>query len=148
MDFTNEFTVAAPLERVWQLMMEVEEIVPCVPGAELTEVVDDNTYRGAVKVKVGPVSLRYAGEVQVERDADVRTIMMRARGNEVRGVGRASAHIKVSLSEQEEGTRVLVDSHVELTGRVAQFGRGLVQDVANRSIRQFAECLEEKATLR
>jgi uncharacterized protein len=144
MDFSNSFSVAARLEEVWDFMLNVEEVTPCVPGAEVTETLDDTHYRGVLRVKLGPVSLSYRGDIEVERDRDEGRIVLHATGTEVRGVGRASAVISTVLSAAEVGTEVQIDSHVDVTGRVAQFGRGIMQDVASRNISEFASCLQEK----
>lgn len=145
MEFTNSFTVKAPLETVWAFMLDAREVAPCVPGAELTESLDATHHRGTVKVKLGAVQMSYRGELEIEPDEAARTIVLRARGSETRGSGGATGTFTTTLtSPPEGGTHVDIQTHVDVTGRVAQFGRGIMQDVANRMIKEFAGCLEQK----
>jgi uncharacterized protein len=147
MDFTNQFTVNAPLSAVWELLLNVEEVAPCVPGAELTEVVDETHYKGTVKVKLGAAQVSYRGEAELRVDEDRHTISLQARGTEARGSGGASGTVTSRLTEVSAGvTQVDIDSHIDVSGRVAQFGRGIMQDVANRLMRDFSNCLEKKLT--
>lgn len=145
MDFTNEFDVPAPLPLVWDFMLDAQEVAPCVPGAQITEVIDETHYRGTVKVKLGAVQVTYRGELELRADKAQRTIILQGRGSEARGSGGASGTFTTTMSEGEGGlTHVHIASHVDVTGRVAQFGRGIMQDVANRLIKEFASCLEAK----
>jgi carbon monoxide dehydrogenase subunit G len=145
MEFTNSFTVNASVDAVWDILVDAQQVAPCVPGAQITEVVDEAHYRGTVKVKLGPVQMTYRGELEMETDAGGRTITLHAKGSEVRGSGGASGTFVSHLTPTEiGGTKVDIDSRVDVTGRAAQFGRGIMQDVANRLIKQFADCLEEK----
>ena len=120
-------------------------MTPCVPGAEITEEIGDTQFRGTVKVKLGAVQVVYRGELEIQADESTRTITLNGKGTELRGSGGAKGSATVTLVEQGEGmTQVTVQSHVDVTGRVAQFGRGIMQDVANRLMNEFAGCLEQK----
>lgn len=145
MDFTNTFTVNAGLKDVWRFMLDVEQVAPCVPGASITEVVDSTHYKGTIKVKLGAVQLSYRGEIGMVPEEQTRTITLRAKGTESRGQGNVSGVVVITMSATESGgSRVDIESHVDVTGRVAQFGRGIMQDVSNRLIRDFARCLEQR----
>jgi uncharacterized protein len=145
MDFTNNFSVNAPLERVWEFILKADQVTPCVPGAQITESIDDLHHKGLVKFKLGPVAMTYRGELEVQPDRASGSITLRAKGKEIRGIGGASGTVTTRLVEKDDGgTLVEIVSKVEVSGKVAQFGRGIMQDVANRMTRQFAECLEEK----
>jgi len=145
MDFTNSFSVRAPLATVWEFLTDAERVTPCVPGAQLTETVDATHYKGTVKVKLGAVQMTYRGDMEMEPNEADHTIALRARGTEARGSGGASGTVTTRLTESQDGvTQVDIESHVDVTGRVAQFGRGIMQDVANRIIKEFAQCLEQK----
>jgi len=143
----NEFHVPAPVERVWNYILDVERIAPCMPGGQLTEVVDDNNYKGKVAVKLGPVSLSFAGTVTVqERDDAAHRIMLKAQGMEQRGKGSASALVTASAAAQDGGTLVKYSQDITVTGAVAQFSRGMMQDVSARLTKQFADCLKDNLT--
>jgi carbon monoxide dehydrogenase subunit G len=143
MDFTNSFTVKVPLQHVWEYMLDAEKVTPCVPGAALTETVDEHHYKGTVKVKLGAVQMSYRGELEMQPDESMHTISLHAKGTEIRGSGGASGRVTTRLSEAADGgTTIEMESHVDVTGRVAQFGRGIMQDVANRLVKEFANCLE------
>jgi uncharacterized protein len=142
MELTNEFTVAVPVEQAWAVLTDVERIAPCMPGAQLQEV-DGDEYRGVVKVKVGPVTAEYRGKAMfLERDPERRRAVLRAEGRETRGQGNASATISANLAPSGEGTTVTVVTDLSITGRVAQFGRGVLADVSNKLLGQFVDCLE------
>lgn len=145
MDFTNTFTVRAPLQRVWEFLLDAYEVAPCVPGAEITEAIGERQFRGTVKVKLGAVQVVYRGELEQTADEAARTITLNGKGTEQRGGGGARGSATVTLEDQGAAvTQVTVQSHVDVTGRVAQFGRGIMQDVTNRLINEFARCLEQK----
>jgi len=145
MEFTNSFTVQAPLLEVWTFMLDAQEVAPCVPGAQITETIDERHYKGTVKVKLGAVQMNYRGEMELDPDEAARRIILRAKGSELRGSGGASGTVTTFLVEGPDGgTEVNIHSQIDVTGRVAQFGRGIMQDVANRLIREFAQCLEQK----
>ena len=142
MELTNEFTVGVPTEQAWALLTDVERIAPCMPGAELQEVEGDE-YRGVVKVKVGPITAQYKGRASfVERDVPGLRAVLKAEGRETRGQGNASATISASLHPDPGGTRVAIVTDLAVTGRVAQFGRGVLADVSGKLLGQFVDCLE------
>jgi uncharacterized protein len=142
----HEFQVAAPVETVWNLLLDLERVAPCLPGGEVTEKVDDRNYRANVKVKLGPMQLTYRGEIAIsEADETERRTVMEAKANEARGQGTARATITTQLFDKEGGTRASVATDLQLTGRVAQMGRGIVEDVSNRLMGQFADCLSQRA---
>jgi uncharacterized protein len=141
----NEFEVKAPIERVWAYLLDVEKIAPCAPGAELTDVVDDRTWKGKVNVKVGPVSMSFAGTVVLQdRDDEAHTITLKADGREQRGKGAASAVVHSRMEAVDGGTRVSIDTDLTISGAVAQYGRGMVGDISQRLTKEFADCLEAK----
>ena len=144
MDFTNTFTVNAPLDQVWALLMQPEEVTGCVPGAAITEKIDDRHFKGTVKVKLGAVQVTYRGEMEMQPDEPAHTIVLTGKGTEARGSGGASGGMTVALSAAGNATEVKIDSQVDVTGKVATFGRGIMQDVANRLTKQFAGCLAAK----
>ncbi|MHB1776680.1 MAG: SRPBCC family protein [Acidimicrobiales bacterium] len=142
MELTNEFTVGIPPEQAWDVLTDVERIAPCLPGARLTEVVGDE-FHGVVKVKVGPISTEYRGVATfVEQDAGARRAVLRAEGREARGQGTARATVTATLAPAGEATTVRVVTDLAVSGRVAQFGRGVLADVSSRLLAQFAEALE------
>lgn len=143
MELTNEFRVGVGVERAWEVLTDVERIAPCLPGAQLQEV-EGEEYRGIVKVKVGPITAQYNGKATfVSRDATERVVVLRAEGRETRGQGNASATISATLVPDGEGTRVSVLTDLTVTGKVAQFGRGVLADVSGKLLDQFVECLEK-----
>jgi carbon monoxide dehydrogenase subunit G len=142
MELTNDFRVAVPVERAWAVLTDVELIAPCLPGAQLQEVEGDE-YRGVVKVKVGPITAQYKGQATfVSQDADAHVAVLRAEGRETRGQGNASATITATLTPDEGGTAVSVVTDLTITGKVAQFGRGVLADVSAKLLDQFVENLE------
>jgi carbon monoxide dehydrogenase subunit G len=146
MEFDNSFTVNAPLQRVWDFLLNVREVAPCMPGAELTEVVSDTEYKGTVKIKLGAVQMAYKGTVTISKvDEESHTVVLVASGRETRGTGNASSTTTSHLVD-DGAARTVVDLHsqVDVSGRVAQFGRGIMQDVASRLIGEFARNLEAK----
>lgn len=147
MRLENAFEVPASPEDVWRFMLDVERVAPCMPGAELTEVVDDHTWKGKVTVKLGPVSLSYTGTVVMEeKDEQERRAVLKAEGRETKGKGTATALVTSQLQAADGGgTRVGIVADLTLSGAVAQFGRGMIGDVSQRLTDQFAECL--RATL-
>ncbi len=150
MEVTNAFTVDAPLEAVWSYLLDVRAVAPCVPGAELTDVIGDREYRGTVKVKLGAVSVSYKGTLNLtEVDPASHRVVLTAAGSDTRGGGSASGTITSTLVEESPSrTTVQIRSEISVTGRVAQFGRNLIQDVSNRLIKEFAACLERNLTAR
>ena len=143
MHIENDFTVQAPIDRVWNFLLDVEKVAPCMPGAELTEVVDDHTWKGKTNIKVGPVSLSFAGTVVMEeRDDEAHRVKLAAKGMEQRGKGAASAAVVSHLEQADDGTKVSMETDLTITGAVAQYGRGMMQDISQRLTREFAQCLE------
>ncbi len=144
MDFTNEFRVSLPIEPAWDLLNDVERIAPCMPGAQLTGA-DGDQYHGTVKIKVGPVTALYQGTATVRsRDAGTHTMVMHARGRDSRGQGNADAQVSAHLTPDGDGTLVAVATHLSVTGKVAQFGKGVIEDVSKKLMSQFASCIESK----
>jgi carbon monoxide dehydrogenase subunit G len=141
----QSFEVKAPLERVWQELIDVERVAPCLPGAEITEAGEDGVYRGNFSVRIGPTTAAYRGELHMEETDDEKHVArMRATGRDKRGQGGAKATIVSTLREQEGATLVDVETDFTITGRLARFGRGgMIQDVSNRLMRDFAECLQK-----
>lgn len=146
MEFENSFTVNAPLQRVWDFLLNVQEVAPCMPGAELTEVVSDTEYKGTVKIKLGAVQMSYKGTATISQiDEATHTVVLVASGRETRGTGNASSTTTSRLEEVGPNRTVVhLTSQVDVSGRVAQFGRGIMQDVASRLIGEFARNLEAK----
>ena len=139
----NEFAVPAPLDRLWEHLLDVERIAPCMPGAELTEVVDDRNWKGKVSMKFGPVSLSFAGTVTMEeRDDAAHRVVLSARGMEQRGKGAASARVTSWLEPGEGTTTVKMQADITLSGFVAQVSRGMMPDVSARLTQEFADCLK------
>jgi carbon monoxide dehydrogenase subunit G len=141
----NAFTVNAPREQLWAYLLDVERIAPCMPGAELTETVDDTTWKGKVNVKFGPVSMSFAGTVVMEeRDDAAHRVKLRAKGTEQKGKGAANASVTSWLEPAEGGTLVQMQADITLTGAAAQLSRGLLPEVAKRLTQQFADCVEHQ----
>jgi uncharacterized protein len=142
----QSFEVRAPVERVWETLVDVERVAPCLPGAEITEAGEDGTYRGTFSVRLGPTTAAYRGELNMEElDEAARRVVMRASGQDKRGQGSAKASIVSSMHEEGEVTRVDVETDFTITGRLARFGRGgMIQDISNRLLKDFAECLQQK----
>ena len=145
MKLENEFTVDVPVENVWDVLLDLERVTPCLPGAALTEESGDE-YKGEMKVRLGPVSQEYEGTVKIEEaDESEHRAVLKADGKDARGQGTASATITSTLQDEGNGsTKVHVETDMQLTGRAAQFGRGVQQDVAEKLLKRFAECLENE----
>jgi carbon monoxide dehydrogenase subunit G len=144
MEFDNAFEVPLPPERAWTLLMDVERIAPCMPGGQLTEVVDDKTYKGNIAVRLGPVALTFAGTVVFEAlDHANRMARVRAQGTDAKGRGGAHAVSTFRLEPAADGSRVLVHTDLSLSGSVAQYGRGvgMIQATAAQLMKQFAAAL-------
>jgi uncharacterized protein len=143
-ELINEFRVGVPVEQAWDVLTDVERIAPCMPGAQLQEIEGDE-YRGVVKVKVGPITAQYKGAARfVEQDEAGHRAVLRAEGRETRGQGNANATITAQLDPDGDGTKISVTTDLTITGRVAQFGRGVLADVSTKLLGQFADCLESK----
>jgi carbon monoxide dehydrogenase subunit G len=147
MKLENEFTVDVPVQEAWDVLLDLERITPCLPGAALTEETGEDEYKGEMTVKMGPVSQKYDGTVKIEEAAESEhRAVLKADGKDARGQGTASATITSTLHEENggESTRVHVETEMQITGRVAQFGGGMHQEVAEKIMGQFAECLERE----
>lgn len=143
MELTNEFVVPVGVDEAWKLLTDVELIAPCMPGAELKEI-EGEEYRGVVKVKVGPITAQYKGKATfVEKDDAAHKAVLRAEGRDTRGQGNANATITATLESADDGTRVKVVTDLAITGRAAQFGRGVMADVSTKLLGQFVDCLEK-----
>jgi carbon monoxide dehydrogenase subunit G len=139
MRFENQFEVGAPIDAVWDAMLDVERVAPTVPGARVLERVGDDAYKVAIKVKVGPMSMTYNGEVEItERDEAAHRAVMKARAKESRGQGTADADVTMVLAGRNGGTSATVTTEVQLSGRVATMGQGVLQDVSRRLVETFA----------
>lgn len=140
----NSFEVSAPIDRVWSYLLDVEKVVPCMPGAELSETIDESNWKGKATIKVGPVALAFAGKVSMEeRDERAHRAVIKASGMEQRGKGAASATITSTLEAASDGnTLVNIVQDLRVSGQAAQFSRGMMQDVTNKLTQQFADCLQ------
>ncbi len=145
MKLDQSFEVKAGVEEVWKVLVDVERVAPCLPGAEITEVGEDGTYTGDFKVKLGPTTAAYRGTLKMESlDEAQHVATMSANGQEKRGQGSAKATIVSRMTESGGVTRVEVDTDFTLTGRLSRLGRGgMIEDVANRLLRDFADCLKQ-----
>ena len=142
MELTNEFTVDRPVDETWNVLTDVERIAPALPGAQLQEIEGDE-YRGIVKVKVGPITAQYKGKATfVEKDDANHKAVLKAEGRDTKGQGNASALITATLDADGTGTKVKVHTDLTVTGKVAQFGRGIMADVSTKLLNQFVENLE------
>jgi carbon monoxide dehydrogenase subunit G len=146
MELHHEFTVPVPVGEAWETLLDIERVAPCMPGATV-EAFDGKTVTGSVKVKVGPITVTYKGTaVFEERDDSAHRMVLVASGRETRGQGTARATVTGSLAEQDGGTAVSVRTELTVTGRPAQFGRGVMAEVGDRLVGQFAACLSERLT--
>lgn len=144
MKINNNFTVSAPVDKAWKMILDLERVTPCLPGAALTGSSGDG-YEGTMKVKIGPITANYKGNVKIEEadEANHRAVV-EATGRDARGQGTASATIVATMQEENGKTNVQVETDMKLTGRAAQFGRGIAQDVAAKMLGRFADCLERE----
>ena len=143
-ELDNSFTVPVPPEQAWDVLLDVERIAPCMPGASVLSISDDgNEIEGQVKVKLGPLSLTYKGTAKfTDKDQANHTIAIEATGKETRGAGTASANVQATLKPDAAGTAVSIHTSLNVTGRPAQFGRSLLPEVSGKLIAQFASNLE------
>lgn len=144
MEFDNAFDVPLPPAEAWAVLMDVERIAPCLPGAELDEILDPRSFKGRVAVRLGPVSLSFAGTARfAEIDPAARTARIVATGSDAKGRGGAQATVRFALEPAAAGSQVRVHTDLALSGAVAQYGRGagMIQEVASQLIRQFAQSL-------
>src|SRR5215210_2134358 len=135
MEFENKFDVEAPIDEVWRTLLDVERVAPCVPGAEVLERVGDDAYKVAIKVRVGPMSMQYRGDIEiVDTEPSTHTARMRAKARETRGQGNADADVTMRLAEEGGRTHGTIQTHVQLSGRVAAMGRGIIADVSGKIV--------------
>ena len=146
MKLEQSFEVHAPVDRVWETLIDLERVAPCLPGAEITEAGDDGTYRGTFSMRLGPTTAAYRGELHMQEvDESARRVVMSASGQDKRGQGSAKATIVSTMQEEGEATRVDVETDFTITGRLARFGRGgMIQDISNRLLKDFAECVQQR----
>ncbi len=145
MQITNSFAVNAAPDVVYEFLLDVNNVVSCVPGAELSEVVDPNTFKGKVRIKVGPVTVSYNGTARItSRDATTRTATLEAEGKETTGSGSAQATTVMSVAAAGDASTVTLATDFTVVGRVAQFGRGIMEDVSRHLVGQAAECIQSK----
>lgn len=143
MQLENSFTVAAPPDRVFAYLLDINKVVGCVPGAELAEVVDATTFKGRVKVKVGPITVAYSGTARIaEKDDANRTATLQADGRETTGPGSARATAHMSVNPDAAGSVIKIVTDYSVQGRVAQFGRGVMEDVSRRIVNEMASCIK------
>jgi uncharacterized protein len=143
MKLENSFDVPAPPDAAWGLLIDVPRIIPCMPGATLTETIDAETWKALMAVKLGPISLSFDTEVRQEQlDESTRTARLSANAREKRGRGAAQATIESRLAPQNGGTRIEITTDLALSGPVAQYGRGLIEDVSTQLVKSFADCLK------
>jgi carbon monoxide dehydrogenase subunit G len=141
-ELNNEFRVAVPAAKTWEVLTDVERVAPCLPGATLLSVNDDE-FTGAVKVKVGPITVSYNGTAAfLEKDAAAQRVVLKANGKETRGNGNAAAVVTAQLKDEGDATSVVITTDLTISGKAAQFGRGVLGDVAGNLIAQFARALE------
>ncbi|AIY00078.1 hypothetical protein ART_0479 [Arthrobacter sp. PAMC 25486] len=145
MELKHHFIVPSSLEDTWRSFNQLEEIAPCFPGATLTGV-DGDTFTGTVKIKLGPIAMMYAGTGQFRsRDEITHTVVIEASGKDKRGNGTAGATVTAVLSADGDGTTVDVTTDMNVTGKPAQFGRGVIQDISDKLLEQFVQCVIRKA---
>lgn len=146
MELNNEFRVAVPAAKTWEVLTDVERVAPCLPGATLLSV-DGDDFTGAVKVKVGPITVSYQGVASfLEKDAANQRVVLKANGKETRGNGNAAAVVTAQLKDEGDATSVFITTDLTISGKAAQFGRGVLADVAGNLIAQFARALEADIT--
>ncbi len=161
MRIENRFTVSLPIDQAWKVLLDVEGIAPCMPGAEIDDVIEDG-FAGTVKVKLGAILATFKGTVHfTELDEEAHRIVLHAKGREIKGQGNATADVTVVLSEVAglrgpnavaglrgpnavAGTEASIDADIAISGKIVQFGRGVILDVSAKLIRQFVDCLEDK----
>jgi carbon monoxide dehydrogenase subunit G len=143
-EFKNEFDVQAPVDEVWKTVLDLERVAPAMPGAEVLEKVDDDNYKVAIKVKVGPMSMQYRGDVEiVEKDPDAHRAVLRVKAREARGQGNANADVTIELEGRDGSTHVIQAANVQLAGRAAAMGGSVIKEVSAKLVDQFARNLSE-----
>ena len=147
MEFDNSFEVPLPPAQAWKVLNDIQRVAPCMPGAELTEVIDADTYKGKIAVRLGPVALTFAGVVKFEeRDETNYSARIAAQGTDAKGRGGANSVATLRLEPAGGGSKVLVHTSLTLSGSIAQYGRGvgIIQATATQLMNQFAKCLKDK----
>ncbi len=143
MQIENRFQVQAPPDTVYAFLIDVNRVVTCMPGAELSEVVDPETFKGKVKIKVGPITVAYNGTAKiVEKDDAQRRAVLEASGKETTGPGSAQAKATMTVADQNGASEVVLATDFTVAGRVANFGRGVMEDVSRRLVSQMADCIK------
>jgi len=144
MKLDNEFRVSVPIDRAWEVLTDIPLITPCLPGAMLTDH-DGDEFKGKVKIKVGPVTAEYSGSaVFVQRDEANHHVEISASGRDSRGSGNASAVITADMVADGDGTKVSIATDLKISGKVAQFGKGMIAEVSAKLIDQFVDCIEQE----
>jgi uncharacterized protein len=144
MKFENEFEVHAPVDEVYDALLDVERVAPCMPGAEVLERIDDDSYKVGIKVKLGPIAMKYKGQVEiVEKEPEAKRAVMKVRAKEARGQGMADATAAMSLQESGDVTKGKIETEVQLSGKAASMGQGVIQDVSGTLVKTFADNLAE-----
>jgi carbon monoxide dehydrogenase subunit G len=142
MEFNNSFVVAKPIDEVWSTMLDLEQVVPCVPGAKVLETTDEGGVKAEVKIRLGSMSMNYTGPAQiVERDDASRRAVLTGRAKEAGGQGNADSRVEIQLAEADGGTEVSIRSEINVTGKAAQMGEGVIVGVTEGMIGEFAENL-------
>jgi carbon monoxide dehydrogenase subunit G len=142
MRFENSFSVRAPIDEVYAALLDLERVAPAMPGAEVTEKVSDDAYKVAIKVKLGPMTMNYRGDVTVsEKDPAAHRAKVHVKAREARGQGNATADVTMQLAEQDGGTGATMSADVQLAGRAAAMGRGIIEEVSSKLVDRFAENL-------
>ena len=146
MILTTRFDLSAPVDTAWAYLLDVRKIAGCVPGGSLTDVIDDHTFDGKIEIRLGPIAVGYRGRVSLQNiDAADHRLEIKAQGVESRGRGGASSTTRARLTPTDAGTSVLMETELQVSGVVAQFGRsGIMQDVAQRLTQRFGSCVEEQ----
>lgn len=145
MKIENSFTVGAPPDRVFTFLLDVNQVVGCVPGAELADIVDPQNFRGQLRIKVGPIKMAYSGTARiVSRDDAALSTVLEAKGRELAGSGSARATVQMAVTADPPGSKVMIVTDFDVVGRAAQFGRGAMQDVSHRLVEQMAACLRQQ----
>lgn len=146
MVITTRFEIAAPIEKAWAYLLDVRKVANCVPGASLTEVIDDRTFDGKIEIKLGPIAVGYKGRVSLENiDEAGHSVQIKAQGVESRGRGGATSTTTAQLTANGEATSVVMNTDLAVSGVVAQFGRtGIMQEVAQRLAQRFGSCVDQE----
>jgi uncharacterized protein len=144
MEFNNEFVVEKPIDEVWSTVLDLERVIPCVPGAAVVEKAGEDAVKAEVKIRLGSMSMNYVGPAEiVERDDDAHRAVLTGRARETRGQGNTDARIEIQLRESGEGTEVAIGSEINVSGKAAQMGEGVIAGVTEGMIGEFADNLAQ-----